>query len=53
MAVPIDILDKYKEVTLVVDIFYAQGQPFLVTLSRHIKFNTIQDLLDMKTETLV
>jgi hypothetical protein len=44
VEVPQDIMRNHKNVVLCGDIFFVQGYAFLVTLSRNIKFNTIEDL---------
>ena len=52
VEVPPDILVHHKNVTLCDDIFFVQGYPFFVTLSRSIKFNTVEDLSDMTISNL-
>ena len=44
VEVPKEILKHHKKVTLCGDIFFVQGYPFFVTLSRNIKFNTTEEL---------
>jgi Reverse transcriptase (RNA-dependent DNA polymerase) len=51
--VPKDLLKVHKDVTLCGDIFFVQGYPFFVTLSRNIKFNTVEALPDMESDTLL
>jgi hypothetical protein len=46
--VPPDILRRYSDVTLCVDILYVNGIPFLHTISEHIAFRTIA-LLESRT----
>ena len=53
VEVPRDILMKHRDVILTGDIFFVQGYPFMVTLSRNIKFNTIENLNDMEGATLL
>lgn len=53
VEVPPDILKLHCNVTLVGDIFFVQGYPFFVTLSRNIKFNTITELKDMTTASML
>ena len=43
--IPPDLLLKYKDVTLAMDIMFVNKLPFLLTLSRHIKFGTVAHLL--------
>ena len=43
--IPPDILLKYKDVTLAMDIMFVNKLPFLLTLSRDIKFGTVEYLL--------
>jgi hypothetical protein len=42
--IPKQILSRYREVTLACDVMYANGIPFLVSISRHIKFGTAEML---------
>ena len=37
-SIPIPLMQQYKNVTLLVDIMKVTGIPFLMTISRHIKF---------------
>lgn len=53
VEVPSDNLKIHKNVTLCGDIFFVQGYPFFVTLSKNIKFNTIEELHDMHSPTLI
>ena len=53
VEVPRDILKTHKNVTLTGDIFFVQGYAFLVTLSRNIKYNTIEELDNMEGETIL
>jgi hypothetical protein len=41
---PVDMFKRNQEVTLCVDIMYINGNPFLASVSRKIKFGTIQEL---------
>jgi hypothetical protein len=50
--VPRDILSLYRAVTLCVDIMYVNKLPFLVTISRKIKFATIELLTNRQAETI-
>ena len=51
--VPQDILQRYKCVTLGMDVMRVNGLPFLVTISEHIKFGTAEFLADQSKVTLV
>ena len=53
---PVDItsiLKYYGEVTLCVDLMYVNRVPLLVTLSRNIKFGTVEAVKDRKEATLL
>ena len=47
------ILEHYGEVTLCVDLMYINKVPLLVTLSRNIKFGTIEAVADRKESMLL
>ena len=47
------ILEHYGEVTLCVDLMYVNKVPLLVTLSRNIKFGTMEAVADRKETTLL
>ena len=53
VEVPRELLRLHKDVTLSADIFFVQGQPFFVTLSRKIKFYTLECLSNMKKSSLI
>ena len=48
-SIPASIMQQYKNVTLSVDIMKVAGIPFLMTISRHIKFGPSDKLDSMKT----
>jgi hypothetical protein len=50
--IPHDILSLYCKVTLCVDIMYVNKIPFLLTISRNIKFATIKLLANWQEETI-
>ena len=55
-AVPVDItstLKHYGDVNLCVDLMYVNRVPLLVTLSRNIKFGTVEAVKDRKEATLL
>ena len=47
------ILEHYREITLCVDLMYVNKVPLLVTLSRNIKFGTMEAVADRKEATLL
>jgi hypothetical protein len=50
--IPKDILSLYCAVTLCIDIMYVNKLPFLVTISRNIKFATIELLRNRQEGTV-
>jgi len=50
--VPPDILSRHRDVTLAIDIMFVNKIPFLVTVSRALKFVTVEDLLNRKVTTV-
>jgi len=50
--VPRDILEKYRDVTLCVDIMFVNKIPFIITISRYIKFITIEVLSNRQVKAL-
>ena len=53
VEVPPDILSLHKNVTLYVDIFFVDKLVFLLSISKHIKFLTVQHLHDRKIEKIL
>lgn len=51
--VPHDIIARYREVILAVDIMYVNEVPFFVTVSRNIKFGTAEMILSKSNRTLL
>ena len=51
MTLPTYILQEHKDVTLCADFFYVQGQVFLHSLSRNIKFHCIANVDNRSKET--
>ncbi|MFN9902563.1 MAG: hypothetical protein ACK55Z_28035, partial [bacterium] len=47
------IMEHYRNVTLSVDIMKVTGLPFLMSVSKHIKFGSAGMLRDMKNETIL
>jgi Reverse transcriptase (RNA-dependent DNA polymerase) len=52
MKVPAEFLKLHKNVTISIDIFYVQGIPFFLTLSRKIDFMTATHLENRKIKTI-
>ncbi len=42
MAIPKEFVSENKHVTLAADVFFVDGLPFLLTISRRIKFVTAE-----------
>ena len=53
VALPAEILEKNKIVTLDIDIFFTNKIPFLLSLGQAIILNTIQHLTDRKNDSLL
>ena len=51
--IPLTIMQQYRDVTLSTDIMKVMGIPFLMSISKHIKFGSGGRLLDMKNETIL
>ena len=51
--IPLQIMQQYKNVTLSVDIMKVAGIPFLMTISRHIKFGSAGRLVNMKNSHIL
>ena len=47
-SIPVSIMQQYKNVTLSVDIMKVEGIPFLMTISRDIKFGSASKLDNIK-----
>ena len=52
-SVPTSILERYRDVTLCVDIMYVNRVAMLVSISRNIKFGTIEAIPNKKSATIV
>ena len=52
-SVPANILERYPDVTLCVDIMYVNRVVMLVSISRNIKFGTIEAIPNNKSATIV
>jgi hypothetical protein len=53
VTVPSEIMELYRRVTIGADIMFVNKLPFFVTISRNIKFCTVQLIPDQKSKTLV
>ena len=53
VEVPREILKLHRDVTLTGDIFFVNAHPFFVTLSRKIKFNTVEAIRQMDSGILI
>ena len=53
MPIPIQIMQQYKDVTLSADLMKVTGIPFLMTVSRHIKFGSAGKLDTMKNGHII
>ena len=51
--VPASILKQYWSIVLCADIMYVNQYPMLVSISRNIKFGTIEEIQNNKTDTLI
>ena len=51
--IPARVIDKYHKVTLAGDIMFVNSMPFLVTISRHIKFSTNELLENQWLPTII
>ena len=52
-AVPADVLKQYQKITLCVDIMYVNKVAMLVSISRKIKFGTIEVIPNNKSTVLL
>ena len=50
---PMSVYDKYRDVTICVDVMFVNNLPMLVSISRKIKFGTIESIPNRKTHSLV
>ncbi|KAL7480429.1 hypothetical protein ACHAW6_006122, partial [Cyclotella cf. meneghiniana] len=52
-TIPLHIMSQYKDVTLSADVMKVNGIPFLMTISRHIKFGSAGKLDNMSNTTII
>ena len=51
--IPSSVLEKNKHVTLSIDIMYVNRIPFVTTISRNIKFTTVEAIQNITKDQLV
>jgi hypothetical protein len=51
--VPMTIMYKYRDLTLCIDVMFVNKLPFLVTISRGIKFGTVKSIKSRKLKELL
>jgi hypothetical protein len=52
-GIPASILSRYRDITLCVDVMYINGISFLVTVSKHIHFGTVEAMPNRKAPALL
>ena len=52
VTIPATLMERYRDVIIGADIMFVNKLPFMVTISRNIKFCTAELILDQKQETL-
>ena len=52
-TVPAEVLKRYRKVTICIDIMYVNKIPMLISISRNIKFGTIEAIPNNKTATVL
>ena len=52
-TVPAEVLKRYRKVTICIDIMYVNKIPMLISISRNIKFGTIEAIPNHKTATVL
>jgi hypothetical protein len=51
--IPITIMGRYRNVTIACDIMFVNQIPFFITISRHIKFGTVEMIKSRSAATLI
>jgi hypothetical protein len=51
--VPMTIMEKYQNLTICIDVMFVNKLPFLITISRNIKFGTVEALKNRKLKELL
>ena len=52
MSIPLGIVEQYRDVVIAMDVLYVNKLPFIATISRYIRFGTVEFLRNQKTTTL-
>ena len=52
-SIPLQVMQQYKDVTLSADVMKVIGIPFLMTISKHIKFGTAGKLDNMNNSHVI
>ena len=52
-SIPMQVMQQYKDVTLSADVMKVTGIPFLMTISKHIKFGTAGKLDNMNNSHII
>ena len=52
-TLPKELMNRYHEVTLCIDIMFVNKLPMLVSISRNVKFGTIEDIPNRSSKTLI
>jgi hypothetical protein len=53
LGVPREIMEKYRDVTIGADIMFVNQIPFLISISRYLKFGTTEVLKNRKNATII
>jgi hypothetical protein len=53
VSFPLEIMGRYKRLTLCVDVMFVNKIPFLVTISRKLKFGTAEMILNRTAKTIM
>ena len=53
VRIPLVVHERYREVTICGDIMHVNGQPILATISRHLRFGTMEALTSKGTRELL
>ena len=51
--IPAGIVEQYHDVIIAVDVLYVNKLPFTATISRYIRFGTVEFLRNQKSTTLI
>ena len=52
-SIPAGIVEQYQDVIIAVDVLYVNKLPFIATISRYIRFGTVEYLRNQKSATLI